>query len=76
MIILSVGHLPRILSEYFDYYNGIRTHLSLAKDAPEGRLVQSPSGGIVGELERVGGLHDEYVRMAAGLGPDFTDISE
>jgi hypothetical protein len=65
MLILSVGHLRRIISEYVDYYNGIRTHLSLAKDAPEGRMVLSPSGGIVRDLERVGGLHHEYVRMAA-----------
>jgi hypothetical protein len=28
-------------------------------------MVLSPSGGIVRELERVGGLHHEYVRMAA-----------
>jgi hypothetical protein len=55
LIILSVGHLRRILSECAEYYDGIRTHLFLAKDAPEGRLVQSPSRGIVKGADSVGG---------------------
>ena len=28
-------HLRAILTKYVDYYNGSRTHLSLAKDARE-----------------------------------------
>jgi len=47
-----------------DYYNGTRTHLSLAKDAPEPRSVQPPSQGRVVEVPRVGGLHHEYLRRA------------
>lgn len=65
MIVLSERHLKRILSSYVDYYNGTRTHLSLHKDAPEGRSRQPPERGRVVELEWVGGLHHEYVRMAA-----------
>jgi transposase InsO family protein len=65
MIVLGAAHLRRILSSYADYYNGIRTHLSLSKDAPQGRIVQPPGAGIVRELEHVGGLHHEYVRLAA-----------
>jgi transposase InsO family protein len=65
VIVLSAGHLRRILSSYAVYYNRARTHLSLCKDAPEGRIVQSRGQGNVGELEHVGGLHHEYVRMAA-----------
>jgi hypothetical protein len=48
-----------------DYYNAPRTHLSLAKDAPESRRVQPPSQGRVVEVPRVGGLHHEYVRRVA-----------
>ena len=51
-------HLLRILAKYVDYYNGTRTHLSLAKDAPRSRRVQPPSEGVV-EVPRVGGLHLE-----------------
>ncbi len=65
VIVVSERHLKRILSRYIRYYNGARTHLSLAKDAPEGRRVQRQEEGSVVELRRVGGLHHEYVRMAA-----------
>jgi hypothetical protein len=65
MIVLTAGHLRRILSGYAVYYNAKRTHLSLSKDAPDGRAAQIPNGGIVRELEHVGGLHHEYVRIAA-----------
>lgn len=65
VIVLSTRHLRRILSSYATYYNGTRTHLSLSKDDSEERVVQLPVQGIVRELEHVGGLHHEYVRMAA-----------
>ncbi|MDZ7840483.1 MAG: integrase core domain-containing protein [Gammaproteobacteria bacterium] len=65
VIVLGTTHLRRILSSYAAYYNGTRTHLSLSKDAPEGRVVQPPVQGIVKVLKHVGGLHHEYVRMAA-----------
>jgi len=52
-------HLLGILSKYVDYYNGTRTHLALAKDAPEPQSVQPPSQGRVVEVPRVGGLHHE-----------------
>ena len=65
MIITSERHLKRILSSYVDYYHSARTHLSLEKDAPEGRVVQPIEKGRVVELKRVGGLHHLYERMAA-----------
>ncbi len=34
VIVLGERQLKRVLSEYVDYYNRIRTHLSLDKDAP------------------------------------------
>ena len=65
MIILGERHLKRVLSSYLAYYHGARTHLSLAKDAPDGREVQSIEKGRVVELMQVGGLHHLYKRKAA-----------
>jgi len=65
VIILTAGHLRRIFSSYAAYYNALRTHLSLFADAPDRRATQTASQGIVKELEHVGGLHHEYVRIAA-----------
>jgi transposase InsO family protein len=65
VVVIGERHLRGILSTYVDYYNGTRTHLSLAKDAPEPRSVQPPRQGRVVELPRVGGLHHEYLRRAA-----------
>ncbi len=65
MIILGERHLKRVLSSYLAYYHGARTHLSLAKDAPDGREVQSIEKGRVVELMQVGGLHHLYKRMTA-----------
>jgi len=45
LVVISERHLRDILSKYMDYYNRIRTHLSLTKDAPEHRTVQRPSEG-------------------------------
>src|SRR5881296_3068821 len=65
VVIVRERQLLRILSKYADYYNRTRTHLSLAKDAPESRSVQPPSQGRVMQVPRVGGLHHEYLRRAA-----------
>ena len=65
VVVIGERHLRGILSTYVDYYNVIRTHLSLAKDAPKSRSVQPPSQGRVVQMPRVGGLHHEYVRWAA-----------
>ena len=61
LIIFNEAHLRRVLVAYRDYYNRVRTHLSLAKDTPHGRLVQR-----VGEVTRIpylGGLHHSVVRI-------------
>jgi transposase InsO family protein len=65
LIVLGERHLRRVLSSYTDYYNGTRTHLSLDKDAPEGRPTHPRKQGRVTERKRVGGLHHEYLRIAA-----------
>ena len=60
IIVLSEAHLRRILQAYADYYNDIRTHRSLAKDAPVSRPVQRT--GIISSRPILGGLHHHYVR--------------
>jgi len=65
IVVIGERHLRGILSNYVDYYNEPRTHLALAKDAPEPRSAQAPSQGRVVEVPRVGGLHHEYRRRAA-----------
>jgi transposase InsO family protein len=45
VVILGEAHLRRILKSYAEYYNGVRTHRSLNKDAPVSRPIQR-SGAI------------------------------
>lgn len=65
VIVLGENHLRRVLKRYVNYYNSARTHLSLYKDSPETRPIQSTDQGRIVQIPRVGGLHHEYVRMAA-----------
>src|SRR5258708_5120189 len=61
VIIRSEAHLRRILKSYADYYNGVRTHRSLNKDAPFSRPLQLT--GIIRSHPILGGLHHHYVRV-------------
>ena len=49
------------LKSYADYYNGVRTHRSLNKDAPVSRSVQR--AGVISSRAILGGLHHHYVRI-------------
>jgi hypothetical protein len=61
LVVLGEAHLRRILRSYADYYNGIRTHRSLHKDAPVSRSVQRT--GTINSRPILGGLHHQYVRV-------------
>ena len=65
VLVLNERHLRRILTRYVAYYHCARTHLSLEKDAPDGRPIEQPEAGAVREIPEVGGLHHRYVRRAA-----------
>jgi hypothetical protein len=54
-------HLHHILMCYMEYYNAVRTHLSLGKDAPVRRLIQRT--GRIQVRPVLGGLHHQYVRI-------------
>ncbi len=60
-VVLGEAHLRRILRAYARYYNEIRTHRSLDKDAPVSRPVQR--SGIICSHAILGGLHHHYVRV-------------
>jgi transposase InsO family protein len=61
VIVLGEAHLRRILKSYAHYYNGVRTHRSLNKDAPVSRSVQR--AGVITSNPILGGLHRHYVRV-------------
>jgi len=60
-VVLGEAHLRRILRAYARYYNNIRTHRSLDKDAPVSRPVQRT--GSIRSHAILGGLHHHYVRV-------------
>ena len=62
VVVFGEAHLRRILTAYATYYNGVRTHLALEKDAPLRRPIQSV--GRILPVPILGGLHHQYVRMA------------
>jgi Integrase core domain len=61
IIVLGEAHLRRILKCYAHYYNGVRTHRSLNKDAPVSRSVQR--AGVIRSCAILGGLHRHYSRI-------------
>ena len=61
IVVLGETHLRRILQAYARYYNEIRTHWSLDKDAPTSRSVQRT--GNIKSHPILGGLHHHYVRI-------------
>jgi transposase InsO family protein len=61
LVVLGEGHLHRILRTYASYYNEVRTHLSLDKDAPKFR--RSLRFGRIVAMPILGGLHHQYVRI-------------
>jgi Integrase core domain len=60
VVVLGEAYLRQILKSYADYYNGIRTHRYLNKDAPVSRPVQR-IGNIKSHAILVG-LHHHYAR--------------
>jgi len=61
MIVLGEAHLRKIMRAYAQYYNGLRTHRSLNKDAPISRPIQRV--GLVATHPILGGLHHRYARI-------------
>src|SRR5713226_3124905 len=61
IIVSGEANLRRILKSYADYYNSVRTHRSLHKDAPISRPTHQ--AGMIRSHPVLGGLHHHYVRI-------------
>ena len=61
VIVWGEPHLRRILRSYANYYDNMRTHRSLNKDAPISRSIQRI--GIISSRPILGGLHHHYIRV-------------
>src|SRR6266513_810614 len=61
VVVLGEAHLRRILTKYAAYYNELRTHRSLNKDAPIYRAIQHVGGIVFAPV--LGGLHHHHCRI-------------
>jgi transposase InsO family protein len=61
LIVFSEEHLRRILAKYSAYYNELRVHTSLGKDAPCSRPIER--FGVIVVYPILGGLHHRYARI-------------
>ncbi len=61
VVVFGERHLRHVLLSYMHYYNEVRTHLSLGKDAPTSRCVQRDGHILCRPV--LGGLHHQYVRI-------------
>src|SRR3989441_9636595 len=60
VVVLGDRHLRHLLKSYQKYYNEARTHLSLHKDAPIPRAVQTIGRTLA--VPFLGGLHHQYFK--------------
>ena len=61
MLIFGESHLRQVLSLYAAYYNQMRTHLALQKDAPLHRAVQR--FGTIVAVPVLSGPHHQNARI-------------
>lgn len=61
VVVFGERHLRHLLGSYQNYYNEVRTHLSLQKDAPIPRDIHRL--GRVLPVPILGGLHHKYIRV-------------
>jgi hypothetical protein len=61
IVVPGEANLRRILTKYAAYYNELRTHRSLGKDAPIHRAIQHV--GRIAAVPVLGGLHHHYCRI-------------
>jgi transposase InsO family protein len=66
IVVIGEQHLRHILMCYMEYYNAVRTHLSLGKDAPVRRPIRR--AGCIEARSVLGGRHHQYVRIRFAVG--------
>ena len=62
LVVFGEAHLRDVLKAYASYYNKVRPHISLDKDAPDFRRTQKI--GRIAAIPILGGLHHQYVRIS------------
>jgi transposase InsO family protein len=60
VVVFGEAHLRRVLKTYASYYNKVRTHFSLDKNAPD--FCRFVPVGDIAAIPILGGLHHQYVR--------------
>ena len=65
LLVLGERHLERILREYVTHYDQERPHRGLSLQTPEPKPALNPGDGEVVRVTRLGGLINEYQRIAA-----------
>jgi hypothetical protein len=65
VIVLNERHLRRMLKEYLSHYHDCRTHISLSKDSPTTRTVESPQK-MVTAIQASQHEHDHVYGMDSG----------
>ena len=60
LVVFGEAHLRAVLKDHASYYNEVRTHLSLDKDAPDFRKTEKIR---ITAIPILGGLHHQYVRI-------------
>lgn len=65
ILVFGQRHLMRILREYVNHYNKERPHRGLSLETPEPRPALNCAEGEVVRVVRLGGLINEYCRIAA-----------
>ena len=61
VVVFGEQHLRHLLRSYASYHNQTRTHLSLNKDSPVTRPIETV--GRILPMPILGGLHHQYVRI-------------
>jgi transposase InsO family protein len=65
ILVFGERHLGRILREYVRHYNRERPHRGLSLETPEPKLTSNRADGEIVRAARLGGLINEYHRIAA-----------
>jgi len=65
ILVFGERHLERILREYVRHYNRERPHRGLSLETPEPQPALNLTEGEVVRIARLGGLINEYHRIAA-----------
>jgi len=61
VVVFGERHLRHVLLSYMKYYNEMRTHSSLEKDAPFSHAIERAGQILCRPI--LGGLHHQYVRI-------------